>query len=330
VGELASIVVFPTPPTLLNSHPERPRYVASALRRVAPPGIEVIEAPIEAARDAIASLRPSLALGIGSVARGESDFAALWRVSQASGTTLAYWLHNEPYEFDFTWRVLESCHWLFGNDRTALDHYGPDNVSHLPLAASLDHHFREPVPLVQRRHDVFFCGYGYPNRQDLLARLQRRLEAAGTQVLGDGWPATLPFCHNRRLGSAEMTTFYNDSRLTLNIGRHYDLANRRFELVASTPGPRTFEGAAAGALQAVFREGLEMFDSYRLGTEILAFDTVAGFADLLDDVLARPQAYDAVIRAAQARTRADHTYDVRVRDLLATLGGAGLGGRVTQ
>lgn len=322
--EPLSILVFPTLPAHLNSNPDIPVYALAALRRAAPPGTGLIESPIGLAEDVIAARRPRLAIGIGSVARGETDFAALWRATRATGTVLAYWLHDEPYEFDFAWRVLDRCDWLFGNDRSALDFYNRTSVSHLPLAASLDHHFRPLVPLARRDHDVFFCGYGYPNRRELLVRLRRSLSAVGTRVLGAGWPDDLPFCRNRRLSTADIAEGYGSARLTLNIGRHRNLANRKLDLVASTPGPRTFEAAAAGALQAVFTEGLEIADAFRLGTEVLAFDNVPDFEDLLGSVLREPERYDPVVKAGQDRARADHTYDARMRLLLSTLAEAGL------
>jgi spore maturation protein CgeB len=324
VGELTTIVVFPTLAPHLNMNPDIPRYVVSALRRVLGPEIHVIEASSADARDMITSMRPGLALGIGSAARGETDFAGVWRASRRSGTALAYWLHDEPYEFDFAWRVQERCDWLFVNDRASTDYYRQQAVAHLPLAASLDHHFRALTPLAERRVDVFFCGYGYGNRCELLGRLQRSLAAVKTQVFGAAWPTELAFCHNRRLSGAEITAGYGDARITLNIGRHHNLANRRLEIVASTPGPRTFEGAAAGALQVMFLEGLEVSDSYRLGHEILAFNNVGEFEAILDDVLARPGYYDRVVEAAQDRTRRHHTYDARVSSLLATLTAANL------
>jgi len=94
------------------------------------------------------------------------------------------------------------------------------------------------------------------------------------------------------------------------------LANDRYKLDPSTPGPRTFEAAMAGSAQIYFVESLEVEEYYADGKEILLVDDVKDLKQILVNYLDAPQDILAIGKAAQARTLQQHTYKHRVSHIL--------------
>lgn len=252
------------------------------------------------------------------------DYTAIARAARSVHAVLVYWLHDDPYEFDFNWKIEGRCDWIFTTDRASVDFYRSTNVSHLPLAADFDRHFHKFVPLRDRVTDVFFCGVAYPNRRSIVSKLRDVLEGCRTAITGDGWDEKLSFCRNERIAPDALIEAYAAARIVLNIGRQFNIANRQFELVPSTPGPRTFEAAAAGCLQAVFIESCEIFDYFAHEIEILTFNTVGELSEIVERVRQDPDSLDCVALAAQERVRADHTFDRRAQTLLNMLHKEGL------
>jgi spore maturation protein CgeB len=94
------------------------------------------------------------------------DYTGLRSYCSSSSAALAFWLHDDPYEFDFNYKVYQYADFIFSNDKWAAVHIDRPNVFHLPLAADPKVHFR-PINSNMDR-DVFFCGVAFPNRQQLL------------------------------------------------------------------------------------------------------------------------------------------------------------------
>ncbi len=130
----------------------------------------------------------------------------------------------------------------------------------------------------------------------------------------------LPFCRNERIPNERLADYYATSRVVLNLGRDFHLANRKYQLDSSTPGPRTFEAAMAGACQLMFAESLEILDYFRLDEEILLFDSPADFQQTLERLLAEPKHCRRIGAAAEERRLRDHTYAVRASQLLSRVG----------
>jgi spore maturation protein CgeB len=284
----------------------------------------IYRSSIQTTLDAVLELKPSLVLGIGSIAMDDVDYAAIARAAGSVGSTLVYWLHDDPYEFDFNWKIQGQCDWIFTTDLASVDYYQSARVSHLPLAADQDRHFRQFVPLRCRTTDIFFCGVAYPNRRAIISKIRNVLGSCQTLITGDGWDERLSFCRNERLASDALIEAYTSARIVLNIGRDFNIANRAFEIIASTPGPRTFEAAAAGCIQAVFMDSCQILDYFEHQTEIFSFSTVSEFSAIVDRVRQDPDGMDSVAIAAQNRVRAAHTFDHRAQTLLSVINREGL------
>ncbi len=79
---------------------------------------------------------------------------------------------------------------------------------------------------------------------------------------------------------------------------------------------RTFEVPGAGGfLLSESADGIEKF--YAVDKEIAVFRGDAELSEKVRHFLAHPAERDAIARAGFARTKRDHTYDARLRELLA-------------
>ncbi|SFH03837.1 spore maturation protein CgeB [Methylobacterium gossipiicola] len=281
-------------------------------------GADTVKAvPLDLAPGAIRQFRPDLVVAVGSIVPDASDLRGLRRAADGVGAELALWLTDDPYEFDYAFKAELTADIIFSNDSWAVHHYRHGNVHHLPLAASRTRHFRALVPVAEREHVVFFCGVAYPNRVALIRRADALLSRHPVAILGADWPSDIRCAANRRLSPAEMADHAAGARLTLNIGRDLDIANRRFALPPATPGPRTFEVALAGSAQLYFATGLEICDLFEPGREILLVDGVADIARAIEQALDDPAAIQAVAARAQARALREHTYAQRAARILA-------------
>jgi spore maturation protein CgeB len=94
-------------------------------------------------------------------------------------------------------------------------------------------------------------------------------------------------------------------------------------IAPSSPGPRTFETALAGAVQLFYEDTFEM-RRYFPRAEVPTFSTPSEFAALLQRFLGDPGARDAVAMPAQGRALAEHTYAHRALQVMDTLRAEGL------
>jgi spore maturation protein CgeB len=279
---------------------------------------QVIHCPLELAAQMTHERKPHLVVSFGSCMPDDADYFALRHACDKINALLIFWLHDDPYEFDYNNKVCTVADYIFSNDKWSSLHYDHDRVFHLPLAASKNRHWR---PLSNDKDiDIFFCGVAFPNRVQLINDLKPILKQYATTILGDQWPdSKFPFAQNTRLPNDKLSDFYMRAKLTLNIGRDFHYANERYKLEPSTPGPRTFEAAMAGTTQLYFIESLEIEDYYQPDTEIILFNSAAEFSRIMEEVFEGRRDISAIQLAAQTRTINDHTYFIRAKKLLTTL-----------
>jgi spore maturation protein CgeB len=281
----------------------------------------VVNVPSEIAAARIRISRPRLALVFGSVLLDQCEFTGLRRACDDAGCRLAFWLTDDPYEFDASAKVVGLADHIFSNDRWSAEHYHREDVWHLPLAASPRAHTPRVTSASIARRDVFFCGVGYPARVRMLKDLRSILDRVHTEVMGERWDADdLRFCKNERLPTEQLPEHYASSAVVLNLGRDFHYANRKYQLAPSTPGPRTFEAAMAGACQFFFVDLLEILDYFEPDSEIILFNDPPEFEARLTELLEDADKRRRIGAAAQARCLREHTYAVRARQILERVG----------
>ncbi|QDU04948.1 hypothetical protein V6x_46790 [Gimesia chilikensis] len=262
--------------------------------------------------------KPDILLMFGSCMPDDISYQAVKKHCQTHDILLSFWLHDDPYEIDYRFKVEDVADVIFSNDKWASQYYAHPHVFHMPLAASKKTHFRQVTD--QFENDIFFCGVAFANRVQLIKDLAPVLSKYKTVIRGAEWPVNLAdYVVNQTISNEKLIEYYGNSRITLNVGRHFDYANNRFQLVPSTPGPRTFEAAMAGAVQFFFTESLEILDYYEDGTEIVLFDSVSDFGKQLEKLYDDPQSLVKIGQAAQQKTLAQHSYANRAASILDIL-----------
>lgn len=275
----------------------------------------VLSCPLDVAPDLVMQFKPRLIVIFGSCMLDISAYRAARVACNKSGASMAFWLHDDPYEFDYAFKAEEVADWIFSNDRWSAMHYMHPKVMHLPMGASRQAHFR---PWVDRKEvDIAFCGVAFPNRIQLIKDLSPILNKYRSSIFGSHWPTELTIAKNERLSNAELSNLYANSTVTINMGRQFNLANDKFLLDASTPGPRTFEAAMAGTVQCYFVESLEITDYFEADKEIILFDGPADFVLQVERLIDEPGFAKKIALAAQARALRDHTYEARCKKILS-------------
>ena len=189
----------------------------------------------------------------------------------------------------------------------------------VPLYGSVDSHAHFPVaPSPHYQSDLSYLGTYSADRQERVEQLfvgaARSLPEKSFVLGGSMYPHDFPWTSNIRflqhVPPPEHPAFYCSSKLTLNVTRGA-MASRGY-----CPSGRLFEAAACGTpvLSDTF-DGLETF--FEPGREILIAKTTGEAIDAMrlpQDELARIGA------AARDRVLAEHTSDVRARQLVGAIG----------
>ena len=304
-------------PDLLNTNTLLRGYVSEGFRR-AFPDAQVTAVPYELAVSAARTLVPDLALVFGSVMIDGTDYDHLSEMVRRGGGRVAFWLHDDPYEFDANDRVIPLADVIFTNDEASLDYYPVEaGVHHLPLGGCPVTHLRA----VEHRAapDLFFCGHLFENRRKFLGQLADRVPDLDRRLIVIGSSdvdARVPGWYRATIPNIMLPDYYSTALSVLNIGRDLNLANRRYGICASTPGPRTFEAAFAGAAQIFVGDGLEIMDYFEPDREILLADSVDAFLDHFERLKRQPSLSLEVGRKAQERALSDHGYERRVKTLV--------------
>lgn len=318
---IRSVLITSTVPDRVNSNAAIRHYMVQGFVEIL--GEEaVFHCPYEVAPHSVRRLEPDLVFAIGGFGIDVASLLDLRRAADAVGAQLAVWAHDDPYEFDYANKATAVADVIFTCDAWAMQHYDFDRVYHLPMAGCPKTHFREITDASRLRTSLFFCGVGYPNRVELLRQCKSVLTSHEAEIYGAHWPPDLSMACNTRLTPAEMADKAQRSLLTLNVGRTLNIANQRFNLPPSTPGPRTFEVAMSGSAQLYFVDGLEIMDYFTPQKEIILFDSADELRDVIVEALDNPDKYLKIARAAQTRALEDHAYRNRAASVVQKLSGS--------
>ena len=244
--------------------------------------------------------------------RKKKFLTAMWFVENYRHLT--YWQQMaQGYEF---WFVIQQ-----GQCLEAFKQAGARHVSYLPMAADPVTHCPVTLSEEDRRTygaDVSFVGAGYANRRSLFPALLR--QPWSFKLWGNEWEGAEDLRSVLQLKGARIDTttcmkIFNATTINLNL---HSTSGEGLDPQADFVNPRTFELAACGAFQLLDQRSLlqELFTE----REIVSFRAFDDVPDLVREWLADPAARQAMARAARARVLNAHTYEHRMRDLLAQIG----------
>lgn len=171
---------------------------------------------------------------------------------------------------------------------------------YLPLA--YDESIFIPDPDTNKRYQVAMVGARFPLRAACLAALD--------DVTVDVWGGDFRDMANCRchqpVPSSAANTIYNQAVVCFNANHQQSIWDNN---------TRVFEVAGAGGcLLTDSKQALAQ--QFRIGEEVLAYDSPRDFADKARYLLAHPAAVAAIGARAVARARAEHTFTQRVRTVL--------------
>lgn len=304
---IKNIIVTGTLDDRLNTNVNIRRYLVDAGKNLE--NINVVNCPTNQIQKFDFS-NADIILAVGSILPDENNAYLLQSISKRLNIPLALWLHDDPYEIDFSYRVKTLGDLILTNDRNSLFAYDRPNVFHLPLAGSLQHHYRKLNP--NKTLDISFCGYGYENRIEIISASHKFLQNYDYEIYGANWPVNIANCSNIRLNTQDYISLASQSTITLNIGRNFNIANQNNQISPSTPGPRTFEIALAGSAQISFCDSLEIFEYFENEKEILTFANLNDLENLISSLIENPNYARKIARQAQIKAMKYHTYESRL------------------
>lgn len=177
---------------------------------------------------------------------------------------------------------------------------GHDQVYWLPLAAAPDIHRRYDLPPI---YDVAFVGSVATAHKRTNSRLRR------LQLLSQHYKTNDVFAPTP---ADEVGRIYSQARIVFNTS------------IAGDVTMRDFEGPASGALLLTDSTANGLAELFDIGREVVVFGDDQELLDTIDYYLAHEPERQAIADAGYRRTHAQHTYQQRVRQVLAAVQAPGL------
>ncbi|KRE97314.1 hypothetical protein ASG76_00870 [Nocardioides sp. Soil774] len=257
-----------------------------------------------AAREAVTRVRPDVVLTIKGDVLGEAYWESL------SGIPHATWLYDQLDAMRFGPELWPSMGGIGSFSHTDTDRLRAAGITAEYVALAYDPAFE---PGSRRTGGVVFAGARYPQREELLLRVQ----AAGIPVVAYGrswskhpydrlrtWDLHRPAMSTaRELSRGEAHEVMRAADATINIHGAQD----GFTL-------RTFEASGIGAVHLIDRPDVTEF--YDPGSEVLVYDGVDELVELCRRASRDPAWADAIRTAGRRRTLAEHTFAHRASALL--------------
>ncbi|OGB91391.1 MAG: hypothetical protein A2Z31_04630 [candidate division NC10 bacterium RBG_16_65_8] len=262
--------------------------------------------------------RPDLFVTLFGFDVGEESVRALRRL----GIPTACWWLNDPFQLPRSLRQASWYDFYFTNARGCLPEYRAadvDGAHFLPLAADPDVHRPQTLKRAETRQyesDVCFAGDWSPLREEWVRKLLPDYRVRVWGPWGKKLASDSPIRGVLTDGfftPAEMVRAFAGAKVVLNL-------HAWFGQWPYGVNPRLFEAAGAGACQLVDAKA-EIPDLYDVPGEVACFVSFEECERSIAHYLSCEAERGAVGARAAERTRREHTYDHRMRTLLAIVGG---------
>nr|WP_238996944.1 glycosyltransferase [Entomobacter blattae] len=278
----------------------------------------VIAINITGAAAAVETIRPTVVFAIGSYLPESIYFGEICRKAHAIGAVTVFWATEDPYEQDACYRITDDFDVIFSCDKWGTNFYDHPHAYHLALGASKKLHYVPINTTIEKNIDVFFCGVAFTNRKDIVRNLLPILRNLNIRIIGPGWGEFGIGFSDARIDKEQVIELYQRSKIVLNLGRSLHFENKRFMIMPSSPGPRTFEAALAGAMQIFYEDTFEIHTYYQKD-EIPTFSNAHDFEKILERFLDNNSLILQTAQKAQDRTLKDHTYEKRIQNVMEVL-----------
>ena len=218
-----------------------------------------------------------------------------------TNTATICWTTDDSWKYREVSRFIgHGFHGMTTTYVDALPKYHKDRIKNVLLTqwAANAETVKPPIPSEKCQYQVSFIGFAHGNRKKKVEQLRKR--GIDITCFGYGWPAgPIPF--------SEIPEIMQNSIISLNF------ANSRGQNQIKA---RTFEVPGAGGfLLTESAAGLENF--YEIGKEIDIFNGTTELVNKINYYLKNPEKRDAVALSGFERTKSEHTYDARMKDVVA-------------
>ncbi|MEE2677934.1 MAG: glycosyltransferase [Myxococcota bacterium] len=242
------------------------------------------------------------------------------KLKEKTGTPVVLWFLDHVGVFGKGMFMAANYDYRFFKDpyivAVLTDQYGLGNVYYLPECCNV-HALGEARPSEEYSCDIAIDGSLHAFRVSVLSRLSRYR----VKVWGDSapwWiraPGVDAMSQHRFVAGEEKAVALCSAAIVLNTLHPAEIwgVNRR-----------AFEAAGAGAFQLLhWKPGLsQLFED---GSEVVSFRTIDELGPLIDYYLGHPEERAPIARAGRIRAFSDHTFDMRLELMFATVGGAAHG-----
>ncbi|WP_372008373.1 glycosyltransferase [Paenibacillus chitinolyticus] len=285
----------------------------------------IVCAPEHMLQTAAAS-RPDMMLVLNGLHVFPEDHLAQADGVRGLGIRTAIWFADDPYFMDLTPAIVPHYDYIFTHERNAVAYYrslGCERVYHLPLAAAGHIYYPQPAE-PSYLSDVCFIGNAFPNRIDFIDALAPALTGRKVVLIGALWDRLKHYKQFRRgihLGwkpMDEAAKYYNGARIVLNLHRaplDPVYSKNKIGLPAGSINPRSYEIAACGSFQLTDLRG-DLAELYTPGAEIETFTSPQDCAGKLLYYLRNEERRREIAVRGLMRTRASHSFEARLSQLL--------------
>jgi len=219
---------------------------------------------------------------------------AAGEVATICWTTDDSWKYREVSRF-----IGSSYHAVTTTYSDVLPMYHRDGIRNVLLTqwAADSKNLKEPLAARECQYQVTFVGAAHGDRRRRIAEL--REYGIGVSCFGYGWPSG-------PVAAERISQIMRESVISLNFANskgQNQIKARNFEV----PG-------AGGFLLTEYAPGLEKF--YSVGNEIETFFETEELVEKIYYYLSHPEERDSIARSGFKRTVSEHTYEIRMKDVL--------------
>jgi spore maturation protein CgeB len=215
-------------------------------------------------------------------------------VATISWTTDDSWKYREVSRF-----IGKAYHAMTTTYEDAVPKYHRDGIPNILLTqwAANVVSLLEPQPAQNCHYPVSFVGQAHGDR---LKRIEH-LRSLGLEVscFGHGWPSG-------SVKAEDIPKIYRDSVISLNFANSKGVNQIK---------ARTFEVPGAGGF--LLTEGAPGLDKYYTpDKEVAVFDGLKDLVEKAKYYLSHPEERDAIAKSGFDRTKREHTYDLRMKEVI--------------
>lgn len=243
---------------------------------------------------------------------------------KALGAPIIFWFVENHRAIPYWKMVAPHYDYFFGIQKgeflDMLAEAGASYAGYLPQAADPEVH--HPASLTAGEKEKYgapisFMGAGYYNRRVFFTGL---LDLP-FKVWGTEWDLTTPLGKlvqnkNRRLAPEEYVKIFLSGTINLNL--HSSTTSPGIDPINDFVNPRTFEIAACGAFQLVDNRR-ELPEMFRIGEEIVTFDSMEDLREKIDYYLKHPEEREAIAMAGMRRVLREHTFVHRMARMMSVV-----------